>query len=102
MGSGPDGQGRRQPAHRQEATEAIARRFFDFFEDVPHGMQGLKALCGQAGGWLGPTIPGNSFGTGPHFGKNYPHKTSFFDDSSAKWTSWGLGKLFFRPSMSKA
>ena len=54
----------------QEATEAIARRFFDFFKDVPHGMQGLEALCGQAGGWPGPTILGKSFGSGPPIGRN--------------------------------
>ena len=43
-----------------------------------------------------------AFGNFPHFGRNYPDKTSFFDDSSAKWTSWGLGNLFCFALGSKA
>ena len=48
----------------------------------------------QGGSRPGAGSHSKSFGTGPHFGRNYPDKTLFFDDSSAKWTSWGLGKLF--------
>ena len=82
-----DGQGRRQPARRQEATEAIARRFFDFFKDVPHGMQGLEALCGQAGGWPGPTILGKSFGSGTPSAEITQTRPQILTTLSAKWTS---------------
>ena len=34
----------------QEATEAIARRFFSFFIDVPRRLLCLEALSGGVGG----------------------------------------------------
>ena len=37
----------------QEATEAIARRFFDFFIDVPRRLLCLEALSGGVGGEAG-------------------------------------------------
>ena len=37
----------------QEATEAIARRFFDFFIDVPRRLLCLEALSGGVGGGAG-------------------------------------------------
>ena len=37
----------------QEATEAIAQRFFDFFIDVPRRLLCLEALSGGVGGGAG-------------------------------------------------
>ena len=52
--------GKRPETARGGGSQHAARRlprlsrdaFFvvDFLKDVPHGMQGLEALCGQAGG----------------------------------------------------
>ena len=55
----------------------------------------------QAGSRPGPGSGERAVGNSPHFGKAYPHEASFFDDSSAKWTSWGLGNRFCFPSRSK-
>ena len=38
------------------ATEAIARRFFDFLRDVPRGMLGFEAISDQGEGRLGGVI----------------------------------------------
>ena len=53
----------------QGDTEAIARRFFDFLTDVPHGMLGFEPISAQGEGlgnrqsWPGnrqswPVVPG--------------------------------------------
>ena len=38
------------------ATEAIARRFFDFLRDVPRGIIGFEAISDQGEGRLGGVI----------------------------------------------
>ena len=60
-----------------------------------------RAGPGRRGSRPGPGGGERAFGNSPHFGQNIKHKTSFFDDSSAKWTSWGLGNRFCSPSRSK-
>ena len=37
------------PGHGQEATKAIARRYFDFFRDVPRGIIGFETISGRGG-----------------------------------------------------
>ena len=79
------------------------------------GQEGAWQHPGIAAGgnWREPGEAGAGAGQGPGFtlnpsalvptsARHIKHKASFFEHSSAKWTSWGLGKLFFRPSMSKA
>ena len=60
-----------------------------------------RAGRGRRGSRPGPGSGERAFGTGPHFGQYIKHKTSFFEYSSAKWTSWGLGNRFCSPSRSK-
>ena len=43
-----DGQ-RGEPGRGQEATKAIARRYFDFFRDVPRGIIGFETISGRGG-----------------------------------------------------
>ena len=38
-----------EPGRGQEATKAIARRYFDFFRDVPRGIIGFEAISGRGG-----------------------------------------------------
>ena len=72
------------------------------------GQEGAWQHPGIAAGgnWREPGEAGAGAGQGPGFtlnplalvptsARHIKHKTSFFEHSSAKWTSWGLGKLFF-------
>ena len=54
-----------EPGRGQEATKAIARRYFDFFRDVPRGIIGFEAISGQGGGRPEGPILTKSFGGGP-------------------------------------
>ena len=79
------------------------------------GQEGAGQHPGIAAGgnWREPGKAGAGAGQGPGFTLNpsalvptsdrhIKHMTSFFEYSSAKWTSWGLGNRFFHPSRSKA
>ena len=39
-----------EPGRGQEATKAIARRYFDFFRDVPCGIIGFETISGRGEG----------------------------------------------------
>ena len=51
-----------------------------------------------AGAGQGPGVT-KSFGAGSLFGRNYPDKTSHFDDPFRKIDKWGFGNIsfFFSP-----
>ena len=68
-----------EPGRGQEATKAIARRYFDFFRDVPRGIIGFEAISGRGGRPEGPILT-KSFGGGPANLKNFRTKTSIFDN----------------------
>ena len=51
------------PGHGQEATKAIARRYLDFFRDVPRGIIGFETISGRGGRPEGPILT-KSFGGG--------------------------------------
>ena len=53
-----------------------------------------RAGRGRRGSRPGPGSGERAFGNSPHFGRTYPHKTSFFDDSSAEIDKLGFGKSF--------
>ena len=38
-----------EPGRGQEATKAIARRYLDFFRDVPRGIIGFETISGRGG-----------------------------------------------------
>jgi len=92
-----DGQGRRQPVHRQEATEAIVRRFSWLFQGRPTRNARFGSTCGQAEGWPGPTILSKSFGIGS------PHRQKLPRQDLKSWRPFqqngqvDLWKSFFSP-----
>ena len=59
---------------------------------------------GQAGGGAGqdPEVGKGPAALVPTSVNTLSTRPHFFDDSSAKWTSWGLGNRFCSPSRSKA
>ena len=66
------------------ATEAIARRFFDFLRDVPRGMLGFEAISGQGRGGCGGSFHGRGSAEFPQNLANIPYGVAIFMELSSK------------------
>ena len=66
------------------ATEAIARRFFDFLRDVPYGMLGFEAISGQGRGGCGGSFHGRGSAEFPQNLANIPYGVAIFTELSSK------------------
>ena len=66
------------------ATEAIARRFFDFLRDVPRGMIGFETISDQGEGRLGRSFHGRGSAEFPQNLANIPYGVAIFMELSSK------------------
>ena len=73
------------------ATEAIARRFFDFLSDVPRGTIGFEAISDQGEGWPGGRLEEAfsqiSLSAGSCRRELRTKRPQLLTTLSAKWTS---------------
>ena len=84
LGSGLGQPGRMQPARRQKATKAIARRFSDFLSTSLTECKVWKHFLAGPGGWPGAAIPAKSSGGGLENLKLFQIKTQFLDNPFSK------------------
>ena len=94
-GDGRAGGGQRG---RPGATEAIARRFFDFLRDVPRGMLGFEAISdqgeGRPGGRLEEVFSQISLSAGSCRRDFRTKRPQLLTTLSAKWTSRLFENIF--------
>ena len=76
-----------EPGRGQEATKAIARRYFNFFRDVPRGIIGFEAISGRGGRPEGPLLT-KSFSGGPANLRFSQPRRQYLTTLSTFLTSW--------------
>ena len=76
-----------EPGRGQEATKAIARRYFDFFRDVPRRIIGFEAISGRGGGQNVPFSLNPSAGGPANLRFSQPRR-QYLTTFSAFLTSW--------------